>query len=386
MLVFVPYYIPGYKSGGPIQTVANMVDFMGDDINFYIITSDRDFDDKKPYSNVKVDKWNNVGKAKVFYASKNMMKIAMLSKIVDNISYDVMYLNSFFHPVFSLKPLLARRLGLLHRHPVVIAPRGEFSKGAYALKKKKKALFRWVFHKLGLYRNVIWQASSQFEVGDIQRVMNVALEKIFTAPNLVSIMNVSEVIELSYERRISPLKIIFLSRVSPKKNLDFALQVLHQVNVPIEFDVYGYREDLKYWKVCQKLIDTLPENININVMGAIEHSLVVNTMAKYDLFFLPTQGENFGHVIAEAMASGTPVLISDTTPWRGLEQKGVGWDLPLENKQKFVSAIESASHKDSTTYFKWRNRVREYFLENNKDNAVLNANRELFMRAINDNK
>ena len=62
------------------------------------------------------------------------------------------------------------------------------------------------------------------------------------------------------------------------------------------------------------------------------------SLAKNDLFFFPAHGENYGHVIAEAMAAGCPVLISDQTAWRNLEEKGAGWDLPLDAPGRFRAA------------------------------------------------
>jgi len=62
ILTFVGCYLPGYRGGGPIRTIANMVDRLGDEFEFRIITMDRDLGDVKPYENVKVDSWNAVGK------------------------------------------------------------------------------------------------------------------------------------------------------------------------------------------------------------------------------------------------------------------------------------------------------------------------------------
>ena len=55
-----------------------------------------------------------------------------------------------------------------------------------------------------------------------------------------------------------------------------------------------------------------------------------------------TKGENFGHTIYEALSASVPILISDQTPWRRLQEKNAGWDLSLEDPNKINSAIETA--------------------------------------------
>lgn len=69
VLALVRYYLPGYKSGGPVRTIANLVDHLGDDIEFRVVTSDRDMLDEAAYPAIRVDAWNQVGKALVYYVS-----------------------------------------------------------------------------------------------------------------------------------------------------------------------------------------------------------------------------------------------------------------------------------------------------------------------------
>ena len=56
---------------------------------------------------------------------------------------------------------------------------------------------------------------------------------------------------------------------------------------------------------------------------------------------MPTTHENFGHAVVEAWAHGRPVLLSDQTPWRGLSEAGLGWDVPLE-KALWVKRMQEA--------------------------------------------
>ena len=127
------------------------------------------------------------------------------------------------------------------------------------------------------------------------------------------------------------------------KNLDYALSLLARVSVPCRFDIFGPLEDAATWQRCLALIDTLPPHIEARHAGLLSQNEVFAAMARYDLLLLPTLGENFGHAILEALAAGTPVLISDRTPWRALQDKQAGWDLPLDEPGAFIDAIEEAS-------------------------------------------
>ena len=69
ILVFCDYYLPGYKAGGPLRTISNMVDILGDEIHFKIVTRDRDSGDNKPYKDIILNQWLKVGNADVLYLS-----------------------------------------------------------------------------------------------------------------------------------------------------------------------------------------------------------------------------------------------------------------------------------------------------------------------------
>jgi hypothetical protein len=117
-----------------VRTIANFVDHLGDEFEIRIVTRDRDMLNAKPYVGVVVDGWNTVGKAQVFYASDKTVTLRGIARLLRETPHDVLYLNSFFAFGFTGLPLVARRLGWAPRTPCVIAPRGEFSAGAIALK------------------------------------------------------------------------------------------------------------------------------------------------------------------------------------------------------------------------------------------------------------
>lgn len=379
ILTFVAYYLPGYKSGGPVRTIANMVEQLGDQLDFRIVTADRDSFDTASYPDVLVDSWNTVGKAQVFYASSAALSLKRLASVIRKTPHDILYLNSFFRPSFTVKPLLLRRLGLIPKRRTIIAARGEFSQGALALKSWRKRSYLTVVKAMGLYRDLVWQASSDYEAADITNAMGLTAQAIMVAPDLPPVPRASTDTQLTEQRaQDAPLRVCFLSRIDPKKNLDYALRVLSKVDVPVEFSIYGLIENDQYWGACQNLCKQLPSHVTARYHGVIDHARVPETLAAHDLFFLPTRGENYGHVIHEALAAGVPVLISDQTPWRRLESLGIGWDLPLDVADSFRKVIESQAALGVETVAAQRQRAKDYAKAIARDGQVLDANLALF--------
>lgn len=381
ILAFVRYYLPGYKSGGPLRTISNMVEALGDEFDFRIVTSDRDATDTQPYSDFVEDMWKKVGKASVLYLSPAQKGVRAIARILRETPHDVLYLNSFFDPDFTLKPLLARRFGFALKTRCVIAPRGEFSEGALRLKSLKKKTFLLAAGMVGLYRDLEWQASSEHEEKDICRIMGSTANHITVAIDLPDIA-MREVPSFAPRAENEPLRIVFLSRISPMKNLNYALEVLKQVGAPVRFDIYGPVREVSYWEQCKRIIKQLPAHVSVNYCGSIEHEKVPSCLAQYDLFFLPTLGENYGHVILEALAVGVPVLIADTTPWRNLSEVGAGWDLPLERSNEFADKIILMAQLTVTEQIQMRERVASFAEIRRSDPVSVDANRELFMPVL----
>ena len=381
ILCFVAYYLPGYRSGGPVRTIANFVDQLGDEFEIRIVTRDRDALDTEPYPSIEVDAWNAFGKAQVFYASEKMVNLRGIRRLLRETPHDVLYLNSFFAFGFSILPLVVRRLLLAPRKPCVIAPRGEFSAGALALKAAKKNVYIRLVKAIGLYQNLHWQASSDFEKTDIKRHMGSIARCVHVAPNLTPAL--TNELNTDTIRSPGPLRLIFLSRISPMKNLDFILRVLARVSANVELAIYGPQEDALYWKQCKGLIHQLPENINVKIGDQVSQEQVCDVFAAHDLFVFPTRGENFGHVIFESLTVGTPVLISDQTPWQQDVQGGLSV-LPLD-EALWVDAITAWAKLDHEALLQRRMAATEYASVYAGDNQPLEQNRQLFRLALGEN-
>ena len=171
-------------------------------------------------------------------------------------------------------------------------------------------------------------------------------------------------------------------RISPMKNLDFALRVLTQVKIPVLFSIYGPKEDPAYWHECERLISAMPSHVEVRYEGAIVNEQVQQTIARHDVFFLPTRGENFGHVFLEAWSAGVPILISDQTPWKQLEEQGVGWDLALEDEQQYVGVLEALAKLSRDAHEEFGVRCREFAARHVHDAVAVAAHRRMFLEAL----
>ena len=383
ILTFIGHYLPGHKAGGILRITVNTIDHLSDEYEFKIVTRDRDLGDNKPYPEIKVNQWQKVDNADVFYLPPRHVSLKYISNLIKNTPHHVLYLNSFFDPL-TINVLLNRKLNGGRSKPVIVVPWGEFGWASLKQKYLKKFLFVQVAKLFGLYRNITWRASSGIERTDIIKVMNAEPEAVHITGDLP--------IKKAHGRPLEGgsgdpdqsdgLKLIFLSRISREKNLDYALKILRKVKSKIIFDIYGPDENKVYWKECQDLIKQLPGHVTVNYLGRVDADQVVQVFGRYDLFLFPTGGEAYGHVIAECLTSGTPVLISTETPWRNLSAAGLGFDIDLKHEDRFVETIEKLAVMDRDERSRIRAVIKKNIVERLFDPTILKTNRRLFQKQL----
>jgi glycosyltransferase involved in cell wall biosynthesis len=280
---------------------------------------------------------------------------------------------------------LLQWLGVKNKVPVIVAPRGEFFAGARSIKKIKKNLFIKLSRFFNLYHNVIWQASSEMESFEINKIFSFKAEnsRVMIARN-VSGAGISNSLSISSSTKFAgTARIVFISRISPIKNLDMAIQILSQASGKIVFDIYGPQVDIAYWNKCLEYIAQLPPNITARYCGELSHNAVSNTFSEYDAFLFPTGGENFGHVIVEALSSGCPVIISDRTSWNHIASQNVGYVVPLDDITGFITAINNIINMDNQVHQSMRLSAKKLGLSLLSVPEDIDHNRDLFLKVLN---
>ena len=383
ILCFISHYLPGFKSGGPVKSISNLIDHLGDKFDFIIITSDRDLNDSQPYPSVKINSWTKIGRTKIFYASRAHLTFKFILKVIDTVNYDILYLNSFFDFKFTALPLIAKNYFSKNYKPCVIAPRGEFSEAALKIKYLKKKIYILITNLLGIFNKVNWQASGKKELNEIliNRKSNSISAKI--AGDLPAQIKNFKRFNFKKNKKIEGrLRIIFLSRIAPMKNIYFLLKILKKVSKKINLSIYGPIDDLEYWKTCKFLIKKMPKNVSISYRGIVKPKKVCNIISSYDLFVLPSRGESYGHAIIESLISSTPVIISDNTPWKKHKSNGI-LTLSLSDEKKWIIELEKWADLKQSQYTLRTLGARKFAKLHLLNKKLVNQNKNFFLRFIN---
>jgi glycosyltransferase involved in cell wall biosynthesis len=378
VLVLASYYLPGYRAGGPVRSLSNVIEALGDEFEFHVLTRDRDLNESTPYRESAKGGEVRMGKAAVRYLRPGALVPWRIRRIAHALKPDLLYHNSFFDPLFTVLPLWLRRFGTLPT-PVLIAPRGEFSTGALGLKSLKKKVYLGFSKGLGVVGGLQWHATGEAEREDIIRMMGARLSGIWVAPNIGRTVDRDGA---QRDRVDHTFSVAFVSRVSPMKNLVQAIRIVRSCTTPIRFDIYGPIGDEAYWNDCRLAIADSPSHVAISYQGPIENERVAEVLRKYDAFLLPSLGENYGHAIVEALAAGLPVVISDRTPWRGLREAGAGYDLPLQDEKAFVLALESLASRSSDEKRRTREAVLAYAEKIHSASDAVDRTRAMLLAAI----
>lgn len=350
ILIFIDWYEPGFKGGGPIRSIVNFARHMNNSYELFVFTSDRDLGDSKPYQNIESDKWIKKNDSTVFYASPVSLNWKKILAEIRRINPDFIYLNGMYALHYVIYPLLMKKLGSINAE-LIVAPRGMLQQGALQFKKQKKTLFLKVINLLGIPSKIYAHATDEQEAKDINKQFR-HISKTVIIPNFSSDLKTQPVY---IAKQVGSVKFLFVSRISPKKNLLFFLTLLAKLtgNITVHFTIAGNIEDDVYWKECENVINLLPGNIVVDYKGAVTNTEVSSLLQLHHVFILPTLGENFGHAIFEAFAEARPVVISDQTPWRNLEDNKAGWDISLNEENYFLRTLQKIIQMDNKEFQEW---------------------------------
>lgn len=353
IMIFSGGYLPAKKYGGPVASLVNFVEALGDVYDIDIVCLNHDLHDTTPFPDIKPG-FNAVGKAHVLYIANEDRNTDNFRKIIEERKPDCLYLSSIFDYKLNL-PLLkiAKQTGI----KVIYAPRGELADNVMKLGALKKNVFLFVMRLSGLYKNIFFQATNENEKKAVFKRLKVSENMVYSLPNIASSIAI-EKDNLAKEK--GSLKIIFLSRIHRSKNLLYAIECAKKLSGNITFDIYGPKEHGDYWAECENAINSSPENIKISYCGAVDPDKSKSVFGQYDCFLFPTVSENFSQAIAESVLAGTvPVISRGTTPWDDIENNG-GFTISLDNPEGFTAALQTLCDMDTEEYKAFYDKLCDY--------------------------
>ena len=354
ILIFIDWFIPAYKAGGPISSVLNLVNHLSGKFNFFIVTGDRDLGDSKSYENVEFNVWVQVNNYKVIYLTKPNQNKKKYISIYNNINPDYVYLNSLYSYRFSILPLLSFKS---NNGSIFLSPRGMFGPRSLKVKVFKKKVFLYFSKVIGLYKNVRWIASSEIEQKEIFLNMGNGVE-INVIPNLPIKQNKNN--KPSALKEKGEILLICICRISPIKNINFLFDVLENVPSKVSLSIVGPIEDKGYWNKCLLKLNKLPPNIRVKYIGEKSPSSISNLLLEHHCLVSTSLNENYGHSIVEALSLSCPVVVSNHTPWRDLENHLAGVNLDLKTNL-YAEKINFFAEMGQDEFVRYRNGALDYF-------------------------
>ncbi|NBR57735.1 MAG: glycosyltransferase [Opitutaceae bacterium] len=267
---------------------------------------------------------------------RGLSRSPALQEYLSQARFDYVHYHSLWLRPLHYAHQAAQRLAV----PLIISPRGMLSGWAYRHHHWRKRLAAAFIHRGAMAAASGWHATSAAEAEDIRALG--FKQPVCISPNGVLVPSATEMkaARTSWQTICPATKTrpvaLFYSRFHRKKRLQELITLwLAAPRGDWLLLIVGVAEDYTTTELSQMLQSAEATN-RIAVFDGADRP---PPYAVASLFLLPSHSENFGLVIVEALASGVPALVTDTTPWSGLNTKGCGWCVSWEN---FDSALTQA--------------------------------------------
>lgn len=327
-----PSFKPAFIYGGPIVSISNLcksIQVINNNV-IVITTTANGQDDFTPNSSIIDGVIVNYFKRQT--GDNTHLSILLLLDIFFNYGKrDVFHIHSWWNLVSIPCAFILWLRGI----KPILSPRGMLS--PYTLKQSKiKRIFHYTIGKW-LLKKTILHATSRQELAEALAL--VPEWPHFVLPNIIELPKLGQYQGKSLNSDV--FRIVFLSRIHPKKGIEFLLAVLAQLEIPFHVQIIGEGE-LEYTSHLKLTAGSYGIDTKLDWLGWKEGAEKFEYLANSDLFVLPSYNENFANVVLESLSVGTPVMISDQVGLSDyVQSEELGWVIPLE-KNLWVKALDEA--------------------------------------------
>ena len=381
ILIAIDWYRPAHKAGGPITSIENLVNLLGDDENleFYVVCGLFDYGatDHLP---VEQEKWLKLGKAQVQYWHPKRLNLNTWKQVIEQLKPDVLHMQGLWSIKFSILPLLAaqRFSKAIPTVKIIVSPRGMLTPQALKQKQWLKAPVAWVLKRLSAYKNVVFHSTNDQETKEIAIYLgggaflfdnnpsSTIPQKLKPGTNpILQMPNVPRSLyreNREYTKTPNHLNWVFVGRISPEKNPMLLLQALQMLDCSSTGYFIGGYQNEPYFTEIQNAINNLPTQHQVKYLGELSANEIAEYLTQCDLLINTSISENFGHAMAEALSAGVPILVGPNTPWQQLWEAKAG-EVAEYSAQGFAAAMDKFASMDSATHQQFKVGAIQHFTE-----------------------
>jgi len=344
LYIITEYFHPFSDAGGPIRSIENILSLLKPSFNISLLTSNQDYNGNilPKGINSNIIQIEPITGCNTLYISTTLKGLITSCNTIK--CADTVYINGLFKPTLIFVPIIKS-------NKLIVAPRGMLQKPLLKQKWFQKRLYLSVLKLIFFFKNVKWHATTEQEASEIKSVFG----------NKSDIKVISNIpvnpykVAKSTSKDSRSLSLVYYGLIVENKGLLTLIQTLKSLNLPILIDIYGSIKDQSYWEKCLQEINSNNSPATFNYLGHANPSESQTILAKFDAFILLTKGENFGHSIYESLSVGTPVIITNTTPWKFEDSSNPpGWIINYDDHNFDIDTLKQTLtilyHIDNDAY------------------------------------
>ena len=348
ILIAIDWYRPAHKAGGPITSIENLVDLLGDEphLEFYVVCGVFDYGEQQPLD-VPQETWVTVGKAQVQYWHPKQLGWKQWMHIYQTLQPDIIHTQGLWSPKFSILPLLVAQR--YKRAKIVVSPRGMLTPQALKQKGAMKAGVSFVLKALSAYENVIFHSTNDQETEEIKLFVNQA--NTLQMPNVPRNLGAA-VEQIIRQKQPNELHWIFVGRISPEKNPLLLLEALQLLEISTKGYFIGGCQSETYRQQFEEKIEALPKQHQVEYVGEKSLEEITEFLGEADVSINTSISENFGHAMAEALSAGVPIIVGPNTPWQNLseDKSGVVAEYSVQGFADAMRAMAALDYTEQQAY------------------------------------
>jgi glycosyltransferase involved in cell wall biosynthesis len=360
---------PSTHAIGPASTVANLAAALSEDFDITVLSLNFDRSRRKKLFAERGVVAARASQYKVLYLPYTLIRFYELCKALRT-APGALTIHCLYDFRLSI-PALLISLVVQPSRSIIHLPHGIFMDVINKKHRLRKRMFCWFLSWKPIRTRVVHIASSWREMIEVKKRVGPDA-KVVVISHFFG--DLARFLPNPPQRKVAgALAIGFVGRVTEQKNLIFAIEALASAGVAAELHVFGEAVDMQYLAECQRVARDRNVSVLVQFRGRLAKEGLFRELAKMDLFFSPTLGENFGQAIFEALSLGLPVLLSTETPWLDVASHHAGWALDLADKEEFAARIRFAFDADEETWGSFRGGARRYATAKSNNPALLVA-------------